>query len=260
MKWYKNFPDDFASGTICLSLEAVGAYSLVLGQMYSTEMAVAYDRRCLARILRCDPRKAMRLIDELIIKGKLQTNGVLLWNVRAMLEIHRAYIRAKSTLSAREKALEIKANASQSTEPYTRIKNLESRKERKKERKKERYIYPSSVTNVTNDAVQYKDGNSMKEGLPSPSNSHSIQVTPTTPRVPRRPPSPPPEFEAFWRAYPRRVGKQAAVRAFVSACRRVSAETIAAGLERVKSGWTDPQYTPHPATWLNRGGWEDEIG
>lgn len=68
------------------------------------------------------------------------------------------------------------------------------------------------------------------------------------------------EFAQFWKAYPRHVGKQAAAKAFARARKTAELATILGGLERVRPGWTDPQYTPHPATWLNRGGWEDELG
>ena len=67
-------------------------------------------------------------------------------------------------------------------------------------------------------------------------------------------------FLEFWNAYPRKIGKQAALRAFTKATDRTDAETIIAGVQRLA---TDPnlppkQYIPHPATWLNEGRWDDE--
>lgn len=70
-------------------------------------------------------------------------------------------------------------------------------------------------------------------------------------------------FLAFWAAYPRRVGKDAAAKAFTKAMRRIeSAEPLAvilAGIERALPGWDDPAFIPHPATWLNAGRWEDDA-
>lgn len=63
-------------------------------------------------------------------------------------------------------------------------------------------------------------------------------------------------FAAFWSAYPRKVGKGAARTAFVKALRKASVETILAGLARAE--WSaDPQYIPHPSTWLNAERWDD---
>lgn len=70
-------------------------------------------------------------------------------------------------------------------------------------------------------------------------------------------------FLAFWAEYPKRVGKDAAAKAFGSAMRRITTpdplETILAGLRRALPGWDDPQFIPHPATWLNQGRWDDDA-
>jgi biotin operon repressor len=77
-------------------------------------------------------------------------------------------------------------------------------------------------------------------------------------------------FEAFWELYPRRVAKRAAQTAWKSALKRADVdavltpgELILAGLRR-RVGWWAQSRTPadkiaHPATWLNRDGWFDEI-
>jgi hypothetical protein len=66
-------------------------------------------------------------------------------------------------------------------------------------------------------------------------------------------------FDKFWSAYPRKAGKKAAHKAFDKALKETSVETILAALERQKPQWRDPQFIPHPATWLNRGQWADEL-
>lgn len=67
-------------------------------------------------------------------------------------------------------------------------------------------------------------------------------------------------FDEFWSVYPRKVGKQKARTKYASATRRASEETIINGARRLA---TDPnlpeqQFIPHPTTWLERNGWEDE--
>lgn len=64
------------------------------------------------------------------------------------------------------------------------------------------------------------------------------------------------KFLEFWSEYPRRVGKRTAFRAYQSALKRASHEEILTGLAKQRFS-IDIKYIPHPATWLNRDGWED---
>lgn len=68
-------------------------------------------------------------------------------------------------------------------------------------------------------------------------------------------------FEAFWAAYPRRVGKGAARAAWAKAIRKASPEAIIAAIQaQVYAGcFRDLTFCPHPATWLNGERWDDEI-
>lgn len=66
-------------------------------------------------------------------------------------------------------------------------------------------------------------------------------------------------FELFWGIYPRKVGKLAARKIFD----RMQLDTAAEVIEGAKRFAADPNlpetmFIPHPATWLNRGGWLDE--
>ena len=65
-------------------------------------------------------------------------------------------------------------------------------------------------------------------------------------------------FEMFWNYYPRKVGKQAAIKAFAKALKSASVEDIVAGARRYAD---DPNrsdtFTAHPTTWLNAGRWAD---
>lgn len=68
------------------------------------------------------------------------------------------------------------------------------------------------------------------------------------------------EFDAFWAVYPRKVGKDAARKAWLSARKRAGLDEIVEGLRRFVSvtAGADPQFVPHPATWLNQGRWQDD--
>ena len=70
-------------------------------------------------------------------------------------------------------------------------------------------------------------------------------------------------FLTFWAAYPKRKAKDTAAKAFTKAMNRIGGDdplaVILAGIERALPGWDDPQFIPHPATWLNAGSWEDDA-
>lgn len=59
--------------------------------------------------------------------------------------------------------------------------------------------------------------------------------------------------------YPRKVGKIAARKAWDKARPTPELfEQMKRTLAWQTQQWTDPQYIPHPATWLNQGRWDDE--
>jgi len=67
-------------------------------------------------------------------------------------------------------------------------------------------------------------------------------------------------FEKFWLACPRRVGKEAARKAYEKARKIASDSELLEGIRRYAAtrAGQDEQYTVHPATWLNQGRWADE--
>lgn len=112
------------------------------------------------------------------------------------------------------------------------------------------------------------DSGSAPSPSPSPSPKQEQELTPPTPRKrgegvvsDRRLKSVPAQdrFAEFWQAYPRKVAKPAAEKAW----RKVAgeADAILAGLKRASGceQWAKDggQFIPHPATWLNGRRWED---
>lgn len=65
-------------------------------------------------------------------------------------------------------------------------------------------------------------------------------------------------FDEFWLAYPNKVGKGAAEKAWPKAVASIGGNPVKL-VEAVKAHKfnADPQYIPHPATWLNQKRWED---
>ena len=69
-------------------------------------------------------------------------------------------------------------------------------------------------------------------------------------------------FDAFWTAYPRKVGKGAAKKAFEEVPKSKHAAILRAIEAQKKSEqWQkeNGKYIPNPATWLNQERWEDEL-
>jgi hypothetical protein len=67
------------------------------------------------------------------------------------------------------------------------------------------------------------------------------------------------DFLEFWAEFPKKKAKQTAQKAYAKARRTVSHEVIMGGLSRAKPGWSEHQFIPYPATWLNGGSWDDEA-
>lgn len=86
-----------------------------------------------------------------------------------------------------------------------------------------------------------------------PKTGHETLLNPVEPKEP---------FDAFWSAYPRKVAKPRAKRAFAKL--KVTDVLLAAMLESIErhassEAWTKDsgKFIPHPATWLNDRRWED---
>lgn len=115
-------------------------------------------------------------------------------------------------------------------------------------------------------------------GHPTPDTQVTPGVTPRSPRTTKEPsPEPsreptqaarrsraaevePAGFAEFWAAYPRKTGKDAARRAWAKATERAEVRTLLDGVQRYATdpNLPEPQYVPHPATWLNGGRWDDD--
>jgi hypothetical protein len=69
-------------------------------------------------------------------------------------------------------------------------------------------------------------------------------------------------FDAFWKAYPLKVGKAAAEKSFMKL--KIDSDLLNIMLRSIETQkqskqWQDKQFIPHPATWLNQKRWEDET-
>lgn len=68
-------------------------------------------------------------------------------------------------------------------------------------------------------------------------------------------------FEEFWAAYPRKVGKSDAQKAFAKVKVPVQVLIEAINKQKTTEQWCKDggKFIPYPATWLNGGRWQDEV-
>jgi hypothetical protein len=95
--------------------------------------------------------------------------------------------------------------------------------------------------------------------VPVPKGSSDEEPSPPIRRTTKTPRGDP-EFEAFYAAYPKHVGRKAAEAAWKKAIRSADPQAVIAGAKRYadERAGQNPQYTKQPATWLNQGCWEDD--
>lgn len=74
-------------------------------------------------------------------------------------------------------------------------------------------------------------------------------------------------FDNWWSHYPKKVGKEDARKAYAKALTKfvvapeiAAVQLLEASLPRFqKLREREPQFVPHAATWLNSGGWDDDL-
>ena len=110
-----------------------------------------------------------------------------------------------------------------------------------------------SATNVAQKAQPEKRREEKRRGnnIKPASKQHQTSIKPASTVA---------DIEAIYQAYPRRVGKQAALKAIEKARDHISySELLAAVTEYAAAvSGSDKQYIPHPATWFNNRRWEDD--
>ena len=119
------------------------------------------------------------------------------------------------------------------------------------------------TTRNREDCSYSEDGVSSEDGVkdkPAVGRADHVQAAlwPSAVQPPASPPAP--GFDAFYAVYPRHVGRKAAEAAHAKAVKGgADPRQIIAGAERYRDDPNRlPEFTKHPATWLNKGCWDDE--
>ena len=222
MNFFKLYIGDYQRDTGSLSITEHGAYMLMLQHFYATEKPLPMGRE-LYRLLRCETKVDRDAVDAVSAKFWIAESDGLVCG-RAVKEIAKA--------------------------DHQRTVNQEVGK---------RGGRPKLTEPITE---------SVTESVSTSEPNRNPNQTPDT-RDKETPPLPPenpggrfaPGFADFWQAYPRKVGKGAADKAWRRAKVNGHQAEVLQALEAQKRSkdWTKDggQYVPNPATWINQRRWED---
>ena len=211
-----------------------GAYGLLLDRYYATERGIPVDQA--HRVARARTREERAAVDAVLAEFFTLSDGILTHG-RVQREIEKAQSKIKAARENGMRGGRPKLNQTQTDEKPTGL-------------------LPGSDSQTQMKAHQTPDTKEKRsiEGAKAPSHPEPGSG------VHRLPPG----FDEFWAAYPRKVGKDAAARAFAK--RRVGVGLLAQMLaavnaQRDSEQWRRDggQFIPHPAMWLKEGRWQDET-
>lgn len=224
MNYYEHHLGDWAAATGHLTWDEDMAYTRLLRAYYHSEQPIQQGQQY--RLARATTPAQRRAVDAVIAEFFELIEGHL-HQKRADEEIARyqdKQRKAKASANVRWSQSERNANAS-----------------------------PNAMrTHSEGNALQTPDTRHQKEKPPKPPASPTASLH----RFP-------PGFDDLWKAYPRKVGKDAASKAFAK--RKPDASLLASMLrsvavQRQSEQWVKDggQFIPHLSTWLNEGRWQDE--
>lgn len=117
-------------------------------------------------------------------------------------------------------------------------------------------VHATQMRSICNLSLRSSSDDPSPSPSPSPNKeSKKVEVSSKRTRGEER-------FEEFWEAYPRKVGKGNARKAYERLVRDEETHqaiiwAVAAQTPRMMA--SAPEFRPHPATWINGGRWDDEI-
>lgn len=226
MNYYEHHLGDYAAATAHLSWDEDMAYQRLIRAYYHHEKPIPADVKAACRLARATTAVQRQAVETVLQEFfELGPDG---WRQkRCDAEIER--YQEKQEKARRS------ANARWSAKPTQSEGNA----------------------NASPNAMRtHSEGNAPRHQTPDTN-------TPLTPRKRGTVHEFPPGFDRVWSAYPRKVGKDAAAKAFAK--RKPDAALVEAMVKAIETqkrsaDWTKDggQFIPHLATWLNGGRWMDE--
>lgn len=174
-----------------------------------------------------------------------------------------ALIRSMAVAGAPAEAIALAVEAIEAADARLETARAAARERKARQRAKERDSH-GTVTGQVGDSHAPSSPETKISPRP-PIKTQPLSNTPSPPKggsVPTISFAKPNGFARFWEAYPRKIGKGAAEKAYAKALLRIDGPDppgqMLLALERVKPTWREPEFTPHASTWLNESRWEDE--
>ncbi|MDH3232219.1 MAG: YdaU family protein [Alphaproteobacteria bacterium] len=222
--WYKRYASDALNGKIGLELEERGAYDTLLDMMYDRGRPVPDDPRWIAGHCNCSVRKWNSIRQILIDKGKISILNGEIHNARADQEL------AKTLKTSRKRA-----------ENGAKGGNKSGETRRAASKNKD---LPEPNTPVRARVPDTRDQkSSLREHAREPEGDFPENA-----------------FDEWYRVYPHKVGKIAAIKAFdkIRKQRKATFSELTDGLQRYIDTKPPDRNWCNPATFLNEGRWNDE--
>lgn len=225
MNFYPHHIGDYLTATAHLSWVEDCAYRRLLDLYYSREQAIPADLAQAARLCRATTKDERRAVESVLAEFFTLTDKG--W----------AHTRCEEEIAkAAEAAKRARQNGKRGGRP------------------------PKEKPTDNPEKTQPVSGGNPEESKSKAPNPNPITNPINTPK----PPSGADRlFETFWSTYPRKVGKDAARKAFEK--RRPDDELLGQMLTAIRRQVLSPawvkdggQFIPHPSTWLNEGRWQDE--
>lgn len=88
--WYKRYPKDFIMGSLGMTLEEKGAYSMLLDLIYEHGKPIADEPRYISGVLGCSVKKWKTIREKLISLEKITVENGVISNFRANLELENS--------------------------------------------------------------------------------------------------------------------------------------------------------------------------
>ena len=242
--WFKFYPQDWMAGTRSMTLEQRGAYMDCLCILHSFDRPIVDgDWKWLGHQLHVSSRKAKALIEQLIQLQKL---------IRTNHGIDNE--RSRKARLARHDDRKRKQEAALKRERKVRETSVKKSRKQNENSKNINKINDPPAQGVTLRQNQSQISIIDSEILPLPLSNKTNSDSSSTAYMNDCGIS----FEMFWAKYPRKQGKQAAIKTW----NKMKGDEKTAAFKSIKAyskSVSDPQYLKHGSTYLNAKVWEDDL-
>lgn len=246
MNYYERHLGDYAKDTGHLTMLEHGAYTLLLDRYYSSERGIEADHAY--RIARARSKEERAAVDAVLAEFFVLTDGV--WTKKRVEDEIAKYRESEPDREAKRE-------------------NERERQRRTRERRKQLFdllrehgvvpAYDAPMSELQRLVSQLESRDQSHDVTHAVTRDVTATQTPDT-RHQRNTPQPPKGFDEFWAAYPSKVAKGAAEKAFAKL--RPTQDLLRQMLDAIEAQKGSARwrggYIPNPSTWLNQTRWLDE--